>query len=109
MNEKRETSPLEELDRAGLIDLIIELRELVEKLREEIQSLRNQLNKNSRNSSKPPSSDGFKKPKSLREKGKRANGGQLGHTGKTLYKVENPDVILPHLPQACSYCQADLS
>jgi len=31
MNEKRDTSPLEELDRAGLIDLIIELRELVEK------------------------------------------------------------------------------
>jgi len=109
MNEKRDTSPLEELDRAGLIDLIIELRELVEKLREEIQSLRDQLNKNSRNSSKPPSSDGFKKPKSLREKGKRANGGQLGHAGKTLYKVENPDVILPHLPQACGHCQADLS
>jgi len=109
MNEKRETSPLEELDRSGLIDLINELRELVKKQSEEIRSLRDQLNKNSRNSSKPPSSDGFKKPKSLREKGKRTVGGQVGHTGKTLYKVENPDVILPHLPQACGYCQADLS
>jgi len=43
------------LDRAGLIDLIIELQEWVKKQREEIQSLRDQLNKNSRNSSKPPS------------------------------------------------------
>ena len=47
---------------------------LIAQLNQTIQELREQLNKNSKNSSKPPSSDGFKKPapKSLRKpSGKR--------------------------------------
>lgn len=35
---------------------------LITQLNQTIQELREQLNKNSKNSSKPPSSDGFKKP-----------------------------------------------
>lgn len=48
--------------------------QLIAQLNQTIQELKEQLNKNSKNSSKPPSSDGFKKPapKSLREpSGKR--------------------------------------
>ena len=43
-----------------------------------IKELENQLNKNSNNSSKPPSSDGYAKPapKSLREKSGKKPGGQ---------------------------------
>ncbi len=42
--------------------------QLIAQLNQTIQGLKEQLNKNSKNSSKPPSSDGFKKPaqKSLR-------------------------------------------
>lgn len=42
---------------------------LIAQLNQTIQELKEQLNKNSKNSSKPPSSDGFKKPapKSLRK------------------------------------------
>ena len=41
---------------------INKLTETISKQQEEISSLREQLNKSSKNSSKPPSSDGFNKP-----------------------------------------------
>jgi len=63
------------------------------------------------NSSKPPSSDGLKKPnpKSRREKGKRKSGGQAGHEGETLAMVASPDQVVVHTPQRCGHCQHDLS
>lgn len=54
-------------------------------LNERVKSLESQVNKNSNNSSKPPSSDGFKKKtKSLRTKSGKRPGGQEGHEGSTL-------------------------
>lgn len=60
-----------------------------------VSILSKRLGLNSRNSSKPPSTDfgankkknGNKKPKSS----KRKPGGQLGHNGTTLELVDNPD------------------
>lgn len=52
----------------------------------------NQLGLNSRNSSKPPSTDP-NRPKNPRKKGERKPGGQPGHDGKTLQKVDDPDEI----------------
>jgi hypothetical protein len=65
---------------------------------------------NSTNSSKPPSSGGFTKPKpkSLREKTGKKPGGQEGHPGKTLTPKENPDFTIVHEPHQCS-CGCDLS
>lgn len=50
------------------------------------------LGKNSRNSSKPPSSDPNRDKKSKPKSGKKA-GGQNGHKGKTLEPFESPDEI----------------
>ncbi len=62
-----------------------------DELREENKRLRDILNKNSSNSSKPPSSDMNKpKPQSLREKSGKLPGGQNGHQGYTLNQVSNP-------------------
>ena len=60
--------------------------QLIAQLNQAIQELKEQLNKNSKNSSKPPSSDGFKKPapKSLRKASCKKAGGQNGHQALEL-------------------------
>jgi len=102
---------LAELDKESLIGIILELRQIIIQQAARIQALEDQLAKNSHNSGKPPSSDGLKKPqpKSLREKGKRANGGQKGHQGHTLEMVAQPDYIEVHTVEECPHCQADLA
>jgi transposase len=79
---------------SGLFSCIQELVDRIQKQDEIIQGLRDQIAKNSKNSSKPPSSDGYKKPHptSLRKlSGSKKNGGQKGHEGHTLKAVEKPD------------------
>jgi transposase len=88
------------------------LRAVINELRGEIAELRRQLGLNSRNSSKPPSTDGLGKPapKSLRRKSGRKPGGQPGHPGSTLALVDGvPDErIVRHEPAACGGCGAGL-
>jgi transposase len=57
-----------------------------------ITLLANRLNLNSSNSSKPPSSDPNRQRKPRQKSDKKA-GGQKGHVGTTLKKVDNPDRI----------------
>ena len=79
---------------------------LIAQLNQTIQELKEQLNKNSKNSSKPPSSDGFKKPapKSLRKPSGKKVGGQKGHQGTFLSVLSDPDKIVKHMPSACEGC-----
>lgn len=79
---------------------------LIAQLNQTIQELKEQLNKNSKNSSKPPSSDGFKKPapKSLRKPSGKKVGGQKGHQGTYLSVLSDPDEIVKHMPSACEGC-----
>ncbi len=84
---------------------------IITKLTKEIEGLKNKLAKNSRNSSKPPSSDGYDRPnpKSQRKKGGRPSGGQRGHKGSTLKQVEHPNRIEEHSVKKCKNCGAKLS
>ena len=59
-----------------------------------ITLLANRLNLNSTNSSKPPSSDPNREKRPKPKTGRKI-GGQKGHVGVTLQKVDNPDVIKP--------------
>jgi len=61
--------------------LVRELAAQVTALQLKVTELEARLAINSRNSSKPPSSDGLNKPKtkSLRKRGERPTGGQKGH------------------------------
>ena len=76
----------------------------------EIAELRRQLGQNSRNSSKPPSSDGLAKPapRSLRRRGPRKAGGQDGHPGSMLTPVAVPNEVIAHEPGCCRGCGDDL-
>jgi len=60
--------------------------------------------KNSGNSSVPPSQDRFRKTSSSRTKSTKKIGGQLGHKGKKLKKVSNPDKVIFHDVKQCSCC-----
>jgi transposase len=84
-----------------------ELRGQLTALATELASLRERIGRSSRNSSKPPSSDGpgFKPP--ARRKGSgRKRGGQPGHpgTGPELLPIERVDEVIDHHPDACRRC-----
>ena len=95
-----------------LMEEVTALRKLVEQQSLRISELERRLNKNSSNSSKPPSSDGLSKPprtNSLRQKGKNKSGGQSGHKGETLKQVQAPDKIERHKLLQCPACLALLA
>ena len=82
-------------------------------LKQLVADLQRQLAKNSFNTSKPPSSDGLKKPprvfKSLRGRSGKKSGGQAGHKGDTLRPEDKSDRIERHAATACRHCQACLT
>ena len=81
---------------SGLTGEILSLQQELNNLNTRISELEARMNKNSNNSSKPPSSDGYKKPQNSRQKTGKHTGGQWGHEGKTLEKVQNPDEVIEH-------------
>jgi transposase len=73
-----------------------------------IEELERRLAKDSHNSSKPPSCDGFKRKGKKHPASSKAKGGQAGHTGHTLELVETPDQVVIHRPSHCETCQCEL-
>lgn len=78
----------------------------VEELTQTVKELTEKKNKNSRNSSKPPSTDGYNKPdpKSLRQPSGKKPGGQAGHDGSYLKVITKSDKTIPHMPSKCEGC-----
>ena len=103
---------LSELSHAQKDELIGRLWGQLCKQEERIAQLEARLKLNSRNSSKPPSSDGLAKPapKSLRLKGQRPVGGQKGHEGNTLRQSAHVDEVMTHQGATrCPACQQEWS
>ena len=81
-------------------------------LRAEVADLRERLGRNPRNSSMPPSAEGFSKPpapsRAERRAQARKQGKQPGAPGKHLAQVADPDQVIHHAPPSCSSCGSEL-
>jgi transposase len=96
------------LPKGQLVDLVLILREQLALLQARVAA----LEKNSTNSSKPPSSDlpgtggGKTTPhqRNSRQPSGRKSGGQLGHRGSTRQLVDNPNTVIVVAPEACGGC-----
>ncbi len=90
-----------------------QLRRRVHELEREIVSSAPHVERDSHNSSLPPSLDlpwkKLKRTKSLRRKSGLHVGGQLGHCGATLKQVAKPDQTIIHTPDACQQCGDSLA
>lgn len=86
--------------------IINELWLCCRELQQRIKALEERINKNSGNSSKPPSSDGLQKPKpkNLRQRSGKNPGGQKGHQRSVLEPCEHPDKIICHALNRCPHC-----
>ena len=84
-----------------------ELRNQLTALATELANLRERIGRSSRNSSKPPSSDGpgFKPPERRKASG-RKRGGQPGHpgSGPEPLPIKRVDEVVEHHPEACRRC-----
>jgi transposase len=94
--------------------LVVRQAERIAELKALVAELRARLGQNSRNSSKPPSLDGYAKPeankdRSLRRRSGRKPGGQPGHQGHRLERREDPDRAVLHPVERCECCGRDLS
>lgn len=63
----------------------------ITELEVENTELKARLNSNSKNSSRPPLSDGYKKKPAFPKKKNGKQGGQKGHKDRTLHQIGNPD------------------
>lgn len=89
---------------AQLLERISRLETENVQLKTENEELRQRLKLKSHNSHKPPSSDGLTKKPALPKASGKKNGGQDGHAGKTLERVENPDEVIVHHAPECRCC-----
>lgn len=93
----------------AVIALVEGLLKRIEELESRLDGLEGRLSKDSKNSSKPPSADGFgKRTQSLRGKSQKHSGGQPGHPGQTLEWSEQVDEVIPHPVEHCAGCGTSL-
>src|SRR5258708_12512182 len=112
MTQEEELQALREENRLlkSWVGELLPMKEQLAQATARIKELEDRLAKDSRTSSKPPSSDGLGRlPRHARCPSGKRPGGQEGHPGHTLCMVEQPDEVVSHRPEVCRQCGGDLS
>lgn len=91
-----------------LIEKVDEQSKIIASQDKRIKKLEDQLGKNSRNSSKPPSTDSPFKNKE-KKKRKQKSGEKKKRTGTTLSQIPDPDEVVKCKINFCEHCHCDLS
>jgi transposase len=93
-----------------LVNKVEAQQRIIEEQEKRIKQLEETTHKDSHNSNKPPSSDGFRRKNVEKsKKSRKKQGGQNGHEGKTLRMVSNPDKIEVHEVKECKKCGQPLN
>lgn len=87
---------------AHLTERLAQAEKRISEVEAENAELRARLNSNSSNSSRPPSSDGYRKKPAFPKNKNGRQGGQPGHAGRTLHQVDSPDRTISCKPGSCS-------
>ena len=110
--ERDQIGEVYDAGRDAVIDLVTDLLARIDTLGAKVAELEARLGQTPRNSSRPPSSEGYSKPpaktRSLRRASGRRPGGQPGSSGHHLMRSENPDEVVVHVPTRCHVCDGDL-
>lgn len=87
-----------------LLEVCLKLIKENGELKQRVNALESRLSKDSHNSSKPPSSDGYQKKSIVNQRTKtgKSIGGQPGHKSNSKSFHEHPDTVYYHLPGGCS-------
>lgn len=103
-----ERQALEQMVPSHLVEIILRQQEAIQQLCEEVARLKAIINRNSSDSSKPPSSDFLKKSEKAKveplDEGKRKPGGQPGHQGTTRKGFGKVDRFEVMKPDDCPNC-----
>ena len=105
--ERREAEAIYDAGREAVVEVLLGMDRLVQQLTARVDRLERELAKNSRNSSRPPSSDppARKTGKPARHKGRsgKRQGGQEGHEGKgrEMLPTWAVDEVVAHWPSRC--------
>jgi transposase len=105
--ERHEAEAIYDAGREAVVEVLLRMDRQIAQLTERVGRLERELAKNSRNSSRPPSSDppGKKSQKPARPKGRsgKSQGAQPGHEGRgrELLPSWAVDEVVVHWPAAC--------
>ncbi len=101
---------LDQMSHAEKDALIMKLFDLLEGLEKRLAEVERKVEKTSRNSSRPPSSDGLQRQAAQpRQSGAKPNGGQPGHVGVTREWTETPDEVKELWPLGTCGCGLPLA
>jgi transposase len=109
--ERSEAEAIYDAGREVVVEVLLRMDAQIRRLEdrvarqdERIAELERKLNRNSRNSSAPPSSDPPKRPKRGKDRSGRSRGGQPGHEGRgrDLLPACAVDDVVEHWPKRCA-------